>query len=66
MFPYPPPSPAIADSRKDNRPNNRAPNIDKKNALAVARVVAITNGGLLSSSNGVFASILKNNAGKDT
>src|SRR5207244_3419332 len=39
---------------------------DSPNAVAVPSVVAITNGGLFSSSNGVLDMILKNSAGNDT
>src|SRR5262245_9527241 len=53
-------------SPSDNRPRKRPAKAESVNASAVAVVVATTKGRLFSSSNGVFARIRKNNAGKET
>src|SRR5258708_26936938 len=53
-------------SRIDSRPISREARADRKNAVAVAAVVAMTKGRLFSSSNGVLDMILKNSAGSDT
>jgi hypothetical protein len=66
MFPYPPERPASVASRKESRPTCRPATIARVKAVIVPRVVAIRNGGLLSSSNGVFDVIMNINAGSET
>src|SRR5260370_24921564 len=52
--------------RSDSAPTTRPRNIGSTKALMVPSVVAIRNGGLLSSSNGVFDMIPNSKAGSET
>jgi hypothetical protein len=52
--------------RSDSSPKMRPAAIASTKALTVASVVAIRNGGLLSSENGVSDMMRNSNAGKET
>src|SRR3954465_8069245 len=66
MLPKPPARPASVASRNDKPPSSRPTIIASANAPAVASVVAIRNGGLLSSENGVLDMMPNSSAGNDT
>ena len=53
-------------SRNERAPMNRPAAMARMNAIMVPSVVAIRNGGLFSSENGVFDVIPNSSAGNDT
>ena len=52
--------------RSESSPMNRPATMASKKAVTVPSVVAIRNGGLFSSANGVFDMMPNSNAGSDT
>ena len=58
--------PPCVASRSDSPPMMRPATMARTKALTVASVVAIRNGGLFSSENGVFDMMPNSNAGSET